>query len=43
MIILVSKVMEEKINAENVEVASVTSKGFHVYKPEQLGELLQRL
>lgn len=39
-----SKVMEEKINVENVEVASVTMQdGFKVYKTEQLAELLQRL
>lgn len=35
--------MEEKINVDNVEVASVTSKGFHVYKAQELGGVLQRL
>lgn len=37
------KVMEEKINPDNVEVASVTEKGYHVYKPEQLTNVIQRL
>lgn len=35
--------MEEKINPDNVEVASVTAKGYQVYTPEQLTEVLQRL
>lgn len=37
------QVMEEKINPDNVELASVTEKGYSVYKPEQLTEVLQRL
>lgn len=37
------QVMEENINPDNVEVASVTGKGYSVYTPEQLTEVLQRL
>lgn len=40
---LITQVMEEKINVDNVEVASVTDKGYRVYTGEQLGEVLQRL
>lgn len=39
----ICQVMEEKINPDNVEVASVTQKGYSVYTPEQLKEVLQRL
>eukprot|EP00903_Cladosiphon_okamuranus_P006436 g6297.t1 len=37
------QVMEEKINPDNVEVASVTQKGYSVYTPEQLTELKLKL
>lgn len=37
------KVMEEKINPDNVEVASVTEKGYQVYTADKLTEVLQRL
>lgn len=37
------QVMEEKINPDNVEVASVTEKGYQVYTSEKLTEVLQRL
>ncbi|CAN0016990.1 unnamed protein product [Discosporangium mesarthrocarpum] len=35
--------MEEKINADNVELASVTEKGYQVYTPDQLETVIQRL
>lgn len=39
----IGQVMEEKINPDNVELASVTEKGYLVYTPEKLTEVLQRL
>lgn len=37
------QVMEEKINPENVEVASVTAKGTNVYSPAELQAIIARI
>jgi len=35
-------VMEEKMNASNIEVASVTATGYHVYTTEELEAVIAR-
>lgn len=40
---ILKQVMEEKMNAKNIEVASVTSKGYHVYGTEELEVIIQRV
>ena len=37
------QVMEEKITAENVELASVTAAGYRVYTPAEVLAVIERL
>jgi len=39
---ILKQVMEDKINSVNVEVASVTENGFHVYKPNEVETIIGR-
>ena len=36
------QVMEEKLNPENIELASVTSSGYKVYKYAEVEEVVKR-
>ena len=40
---ILKQVMEEKISNVNVEVASVTDKGYHMYTATEIDDLLRRL
>ena len=40
---ILKQVMEEKISNINVEVASVTDKGYHMYTANEIDDLLRRL
>ena len=39
---ILKQVMEEKISNANVEVASVTQSGFHMYSAEEIDVLIRR-
>lgn len=40
---VLKQVMEEKINNENIEVASVTTQGYHLYTAQELDILIRRI
>ena len=40
---VLKQVMEEKVNNENIEVASVTSQGYHLYSAAELDALIRRI
>ena len=40
---VLKQVMEEKINNENIEVASVTTQGYHLYSAQELDTLIRRI
>lgn len=40
---ILKQVMEDKLNNQNVEVASVTSEGYHLYSPSELDSVIRRL
>jgi len=40
---ILKQVMEEKMNSTNIEVASVTEKGYHVYSADELEVIIQRM
>lgn len=39
---ILKQVMEDKMNSKNIEIASVTEKGYHVYTAEELEAIIQR-
>ncbi len=40
---ILKQVMEEKMNSSNVEVASVTAKGYHMYNTAEVDALVRRV
>mmetsp|Transcript_22074 Transcript_22074/g.21333 ORF Transcript_22074/g.21333 Transcript_22074/m.21333 type:complete len:243 (-) Transcript_22074:146-874(-) len=40
---ILKQVMEEKIGNQNIEVAAVTSKGYHLYSTDELDSLIRRV
>jgi len=40
---ILKQVMEEKISSLNIEVATVTSNGFHFFSPSEIEQLIERI
>lgn len=40
---ILKQVMEEKVGNQNIEVASLTSNGYHVYSTEELDTVIRRM
>ena len=40
---ILKQVMEEKVGNQNIEVASLTSAGYHVYSTDELDAVIRRM